>query len=325
MKRILLPPNQWTNETDRTIYFHAQEYGLENLKYTAFVRVTGYKSLLSASDMSLAVTALLECDSYQSENANNHSQESAFPALSEEEEEEHSLLSSFNVAYDALNSNAASSSVFGSLSEVGGVGGTEGTDLSNIVNGGEMASNNGLGSGIRLAISVQRTIITTAVNLVERKAINRLSHFRYAYLHATSHGANGGKKGQGIGSSDGSSRDAQKNQHHIFAKPLALTKLAHFLMDMHRSNNKWTGTRALPLVLLAEKPQSHTYLVIGFEYPEMKGSVKNNKFGKKFELAAKTIDGIHFKFDSFDSHVVEIGSDDVSRFIEQLHYMIDSI
>ena len=38
-----------------------QDYGLGNVSYTGFVRVTGYKSLLSASDMVYAVTALLEC------------------------------------------------------------------------------------------------------------------------------------------------------------------------------------------------------------------------------------------------------------------------
>jgi len=252
--------------------------------------------------MSLAVTALLECDTSKSKHENSNTDST------EEEEEEASLMSSFNVAYDALNSNG------------GGLGGsTEGADLSNIVNGGDVTTTTGLGAGVRLAISVQRAIITTAVGLVERKAINRLSHFRYAYLHATSHGANGGTKFKG-GKSD---ENGKQNANHIFAKPLALTKLAHYLMDMHRSNNKWTGTRSLPLVLLAEKPQTQTYLVVAFEYPEIKGSTKKNKFGEKFELTAKSIDG-DFIFDSFESHVVEVKSDDVSRFIEQLHYMIDS-
>ena len=61
--------------------------------------------------------------------------------------------------------------------------------------------------------------------------------------------------------------------HHIFAKPLALTRLAHFLMDMHRSDNKWSGTRARPaLVLLSKKPETQTYLVAGYEYSEERGT-----------------------------------------------------
>lgn len=284
--------------------------------------MSGYKSLVSASDMSLAVTALLECDTHHSDKSKNAIAASS-PALSDEEEEEQALLSSFNVAYDALNSNGSSA--------------TEGSDLSTLVNGGNITCNTGLGAGVRLAISVQRTIIATAVNLVERKAIDRLSHFRYAYLHATSRGVNGSKNFQGSTNQNGNSKyntskgggggDKDKHsQHHIFAKPLALTKLAHYLMDMHRCNNKWTGTKALPLVLLAEKPASQTYLVVGFEYPELKGSIQNNRFGRKFDMAARTMTGrIHYKFDSFDSNVVEVGAEDVSRFIEQLHYMIDSI
>ena len=52
---------------------------------------------------------------------------------------------------------------------------------------------------------------------------------------------------------DGPRRGADRH-YHVFAKPLVLTKLAHFLMDMHREDGKWTGTKSRPLVLLAEKP-----------------------------------------------------------------------
>jgi cell division control protein 45 len=32
-----------------------------------------------------------------------------------------------------------------------------------------------------------------------------------------------------------------------------------------------------------------------------------------------------FRFDSFDSNVVEVDGKDVQRFMEQLHYMMDSM
>ncbi len=286
------------------------------MKYTAFVRVSGYKSIISASDMSLAVTALIECETGESQNVGGGDR--AGHDLEDVDAEEQSLISSFNVAYDALNSNS-SNSTFASIGGTGIGSSTEGTDLSSIVNGGDVMGKTGLGAGIRLAISVQKAILTTAISLVERKAITRLSHFRYAYLHATSHGSNGSTRFKG-----GMSEDANKqNAHHIFSKPLALTKLAQYLMDMHRSNNKWTGTKSKPLILLAEKPQAQSYLVVGFEYPDIKGSVKKNSFGEKFALAANSMEG-DFKFDSFDSNVVEVKGD-VGRFIEQLHYMIDSV
>lgn len=271
--------------------------------------------MISASDMSHAVTALLECDVRSSsknsqENDHNADSEDASPFLDEEEDEERALVASFNVAYDALNPNGSTSS-----SLAGSFGGDhEDGDFSTIVNGGE-TSGSGLGSGIRLAIAMQKAIISTAVSLVERKAINRLSHFRYAYLNATSHGANG--------SSQFSNEASKETQMHIFAKPLALTRLAHFLMDMHRVNDKWTGARALPLVLLAEKPQTQSYLIAGFEFPETQGSMVKNEFKQRFENAATSMDG-DTKFDSFDSNIVEVKAELVNRFIESLHFLIDS-
>jgi hypothetical protein len=41
-------------------------------------------------------------------------------------------------------------------------------------------------------------------------------------------------------------------------------------------------------------------------------------------MAANSLEEGEFLFDSFDSNVIEVKSD-VSRFIEQLHYMIDSV
>mmetsp|Transcript_25260 Transcript_25260/g.45441 ORF Transcript_25260/g.45441 Transcript_25260/m.45441 type:complete len:894 (-) Transcript_25260:174-2855(-) len=316
-----------------------EEYGLGNVSYTGFVRVTGYKSLLSASDMSYAVTALLECsaaamDSGSSkENTTNDDD-----MLSEEDREDREMVEAFNVAFDALNSNGGSTSSANGGALTTMEGGVEGGDLSNLVNGGNMTGTTGLGAGIRLAMTLQRNIMATARNLVDRNAITRLSHFRYAYLHSSS--SRGGGGGGGSSSSrkvvtpdnnntsnntkkDGSS-SSSSTDYHVFAKPLVLTKLAHFLMDMHRENGKWTGTKSRPLVLLAEKPRSNTYMVVGYEYPEEAGNVVKNKFGQNFELAAKSMKGM-FWFDSFDSNVVEVAGRDVQKFLEQLHYMMEQV
>lgn len=308
-----------------------QEYGLGNVSYTGFVRVTGYKSLLSASDMSYAVTALLECSAAAQEGAGSSSDGNDDDMLNHEEREDREIVQAFNVAFDALNPNGSStSSATGAL--LSSDGGIEGGDLSHLVNGGNMTGTTGLGAGIRLAMALQKTIMSTARNLVDRNAITRLNHFRYAYLHCTSNGGGGSNNGPGarVVTPDASknnnkdSSSSSRDQYHVFAKPLVLTKLAHFLMDMHRENGKWTGSKSRPLILLAEKPRSNTYMVIGYEYPEESGNVVRNKFGQNFELAAKTMRGT-FWFDSFDSSVVEVGAKDVQRFIEQLHYMMESV
>lgn len=297
-----------------------QEYGLDNVSFTGFVRVTGYKSLLSASDMSYAVTALLECSAAAMDGSSGNNDDDEL--LNDEDREDREIVQAFNVAFDALNSNGSScSSAITALD-----GGVEGSDLSNLVNGGSMTGTTGLGAGIRLAMTLQRNILTTARNLVDRNAITRLSHFRYAYLHCTSGGSAGGPGGRVVtpDATKEGEESGGRGKYHVFAKPLVLTKLAQFLMDMHRENGKWTGTKARPLVLLAEKPRSGTYMVVGYEYSEEAGNVVKNKFGQNFELAAKTIKGT-FWFDSFDSNVVEVAGKDVQRFIEQLHYMMESV
>jgi len=295
--------------------FSCQDFSLDNISYTGFLRVTGYKSFISASDMCYAVTALLECEPFSKDKPKSN-MDTRSP-----EDDESRLMYSFNIAYDALNANGGASSMSG---ECGGIssGFTEGSDLSSLVNGSDMSSSNGLGAGLKMALALQRTIISTAIGLVERKAIHRLTHFRYAYLNCTSQGPTGGL---GHGLTFGSIKSSRKGSNpdsdifHIFTKPLALTKLANFLMDMHRANRKWAGVRASPLILMAESPQTQTYVVVGYESQEQSDK---NRFGQNFVLAAKTMRGT-FKFDSFDSNVVEVKATEVQKFIEQLHYVME--
>jgi cell division control protein 45 len=284
---------------------YAEEYGLRNFEFTSFFRVTGYQSLLSASDAAYAVTALLE---YETPEVTS--------LKSGEADEEERLVKIFNIAFDSLNSNQVPVM---SLNGSTGEGGT----VSNLVNGGNLAGNTGLGAGICLAMSLQKTIISTASSLMERNAIVRLSHFRYAYITCTSQGENdlvGSDENMNVGNSSNHEQDAD----HIFSKPLALTRLAHYLMDFYRENGKWSGNKARPLILMAEKPRTKSFMVVGYEFPESAGDLVKNRFGKNFELAAQSMKG-RFRFDSFDSNVVEVARVDVQRFLEQLHYLLDSL
>eukprot|EP00547_Thalassionema_nitzschioides_P007777 CAMPEP_0194222330 /NCGR_PEP_ID=MMETSP0156-20130528/32660_1 /TAXON_ID=33649 /ORGANISM="Thalassionema nitzschioides, Strain L26-B" /LENGTH=723 /DNA_ID=CAMNT_0038953075 /DNA_START=19 /DNA_END=2190 /DNA_ORIENTATION=+ len=251
---------------------YKNEYGLDNLEYTSFQRVTGYKSLMSASDVAYAVAALLESESPDS----------------------------FHTALEALNTKAIPS-VTGE--ESGG----------SLVNGGALVG--GIGTGLLKAIQLQSKIVSTAMSIVERKAITRLRHFRYAFVACTS---------QENKDSLFAQESSEKKEYHIFAQPLALTRLAHWLMDMHRENGKWTGNKNRPLVLCAENPLTNTYLVVGYEFPDRQGLFLKNHFGQHFQMTCTSMQG-SFRLDSFDSHVVEIGAKDVQRFIEQLHYLMDSV
>jgi len=265
-----------------------EEYGLDDFEFTSFFKITGYQSLLSAADTSHAATSLLE---------------SVDPIAGNDDE---ALMKSFNIAFDALEADAPTQ---GFQSAAGGDG---------LVNGGALSGNIGLGAGIRHAMSLQRKIVNTAANLIESNSITRLSHFRYAYLMATkSQSAQGSRRS----SSTGTNQDHAEDMN-TWARPLALCRLAHYLMNLNRENGKWTGPKARPLVLLAEKPNTGMFLVAGYEFPEQQGDSVRNKFGKHFQLAAQSMDG-KFRFDSFESNVLEVSEKDSQRFMEQLHYLLE--
>lgn len=281
---------------------------MEHFKFTSFVRVTGYNSLVSASDTSYAVTALLERDP----PANTVDENS-----SSQEDEQKAMVEAFNGAYDALSPHCEP--ISGGLNSMN----AEGCDSSTLVNGGALSSSVGLGAGIRQAMTLQNSITQLAVGLVERRAITLLRHFRYAYVTSNTVGETQFSRNDIFGSNN-SNNTGNDKRDHIFSKPLALTRLASYLMDMHRENCKWTGSKARPLVLIAEKPKRSTCLVVGFEYPERHGNFIRNRFGKYFEMTAASMNGT-FKFDHFDSNVVEVAGADVQRFLEQLHYLLDSM
>jgi hypothetical protein len=296
--------------------------------------VTGYSSLLSASDTSYAVTALLEYEPPKSNEEHGDPSDKGGDVSS---------IEAFNNAYDALGTHCSEP-----------IGGTwkstttsEGYDASNLVNGGNLSTTYGIGAGLRYATVLQKSILQTAVGLMDRGAITLLRHFRYAHVSSSSSSSSGGgdRHQQGHlhfrsndlisrGNRDnnettrdnrGKNNNGGSNHHHnLFSKPLALTRLAHFLMDMNRENGKWSGPRARPLIMIADKPVTNTCLIVGYEYPERAGDHVKNTFGKHFETTAKSMNG-RFRFDSFDSNVVEVDAGDAQRFMEQLHYLLDAI
>ena len=254
---------------------YAEEYGLTNLVFTSFVRITGFKSLISAADMSLGISALLDSDS----------------------------VDAFDVAYDSLFDYAGVINGGGVGSGVGGGSGSGGT------------------SGLQAAMAQRKAIVQTAISLAERRDIVRLRHFRYAFINCSSSEAK-----QGGGGAAGAKQRQHQELYHLFCKPLALTSLAQWLMDMHRENGKWTGNKSRPLVLCAENPSKGTYMIVGYAYPDHAGQFSKNRFGKQFQSVCDSMGGSEFVHqDSFDANVVEVPSKEAQRFIEQLHYMMDNV
>jgi cell division control protein 45 len=156
-----------------------------------------------------------------------------------------------------------------------------------------------LAKGVALSTEVQRGVVERAVGLVEKKALTGTKHFRWALLPRSASSSS---------ASDG-----------LFAQPLALTKLALYLVEMHRANKKWAGAKARPLILLAER--SRSCLVVGVTCPDLKGNAKNF-FGKAFASAAAHC-GAAVTQASFETGVLEIDRENVRRFIESLHFTMD--
>lgn len=153
--------------------------------------------------------------------------------------------------------------------------------------------------GVELGMRLQRATMAKAVSLIEKRSITSLKHFRYAYL--------------------GRSSSAASNSDDVFGQPLALTRLAHFLVEIHRQNSKWVGAKSKPLVLLAER--AGDFLVVGVTCPGVAGEGKNY-FGGSFKSAAEH-SGARVSQSFFEGSVMEVERDDVHRFLESLHFTMD--
>ena len=227
---------------------YAEEFGLNaGLHYSAFQRTVGFSRKTTAMDVVLGAHALLE------EYTGAPLLEKG-AAASDGGGGGGAAASSVSAGHGADSSGAAAASE----DLVAEAGNSDGDDWSesfwkayDVLLGKDEPL---LARGVDLSIRVQRAVVERAVGLVEKKSLTCLKHFRWVSLPMSSSGADG-----------------------IFTKPIALTRLALYLVEMHRANKKWSGNKARPLVLFAEKDKS--CLVLGVTCPDLKGNATNN-FGK---------------------------------------------
>lgn len=149
-----------------------------------------------------------------------------------------------------------------------------------------------LQQGLSLSMSLQRAVVQQAVTMMEKRSVTLFKHFRYAFIRSS------------------------ETDERLFTQPMALRKLAAFLIDVHRENGRWAGDKARPLVIMAERVS--TYLVVGVTCPKKAGTVIKNRFGACFQLAAQQIQA-RARHDGFEASVMEINKEDVHDFIQALH------
>lgn len=97
-----------------------------------------------------------------------------------------------------------------------------------------------------------------------------------------------------------------------------LRRLGLYLLDTFRFS-KDLKKKSYPLVLAALNPANATYIVAGLwsTIGRSEGSVVKNEFGQHFSKAGMTSDA-RFRMASFDASVMEVKSDDMSKFFASL-------
>ena len=145
-----------------------------------------------------------------------------------------------------------------------------------------------LEQGIVLAIEQQKAIIQQGTALIEKKAINPASEFRYSII----------------------SSDAL-TQTKFFHHPLALKKLNCFIMEAYQELRK--NVKPKPMVLCNLNSQRGTYFVSGV----ISQLQQRNDFGWRFHEAAE-IAQADFRRDFFEDTYIEIKKEHFQAFIEQL-------
>ena len=164
--------------------------------------------------------------------------------------------------------------------------------------------------GIQLAMVFQKTIVNQATQLLEKKALISSRSLKFATLTET----------------------VSTTQLSLFTHPMPLFQLASFLMDATASSSS-SKQRQLPLVLAALNRSNDHFLVVGLAQGNRRsfsrrlnttrmitGTTLAHTFGIVFREAAEHTRA-QVRHDRFDTAVIEVYRDDMTRFMEflQLH------
>lgn len=258
-------------------------FGDDDIVFGTFIRQEGYSgSITSAADCAYSITALLEAahidtnstvqeqgvtGSSSSSDASSSTSATTDPAR-DREASESTLDKNFNEAYDALSISDQSH-------------GQHARAL--------------LKRGIEMSMSLQSAVMRQSVSIIENRRIVNAGPFRYAIYDARSSSFSFTfiffycycpySYTYLDTLSDGDLR--------FFSYPMALSKLALFVVQAHRDMKKWVGKSARPFLIAVLNAARTSYLVVGVNCPEDEsGSIggERNNFGHAFLEAAEQIE-----------------------------------
>ncbi|KNC20648.1 hypothetical protein FF38_01469 [Lucilia cuprina] len=146
--------------------------------------------------------------------------------------------------------------------------------------------------GVEKAKAIQRAAVSTTNFIFENDLPKDLGQYRLVIV-----------------------QDAPELQ--AFTNPLSLKRLATWVFEGCLEKNPV----ALPMILAILDEKRKTYLVYGMaalrSREDVDGIYTNNHFGRIFQSTATRINA-HIRVDTFDTAIIELSRDDLTRFIEAL-------
>ncbi|KAL7424938.1 DNA replication initiation factor cdc45 [Cryptotrichosporon argae] len=155
-----------------------------------------------------------------------------------------------------------------------------------------------LRKSLPLAMALHRSIIRQGSSILDKAIIRPLRHFRFAAI----------SEGPDV---------------RLFAHPATLGRLALWLVDAYR--DRWAEKdardgkppKSLPFVVACLNQDTDRFLVVGVTGAPEFGDVRKNKFGLAFQEAADE-SGATYTLDMFDTSIVEVENDHLTRFVESI-------
>ncbi|BGP17816.1 hypothetical protein JCM10213_008384 [Rhodosporidiobolus nylandii] len=155
-----------------------------------------------------------------------------------------------------------------------------------------------LRKALPLSMALHRSVLSQGSHILDKQSLRTLRTYRLAVL----------KDGPDLS---------------VFQHPTTLLRLAHWLTDAirsmleHQNGGQATRGKNLPLVLAALNEGSDKFLVVGVVPADEFGDVRRNRFGRAFEEAAfRSRAKAQQRY--FDASVVEVRRDDFDKFLKDL-------
>jgi len=145
--------------------------------------------------------------------------------------------------------------------------------------------------GLKLTIERQQEIVDMGTRLVEKRQIAYNGFIRWAEIQ-------------------------QKNN---FTNPVALSKLALFIVNALRE--RFPNRPKCPFILSSLCSVRDCFVVVGVATSNRMGTIVKNSFGSAFSSAREIVKA-RTKHMGFETWVIEVQKEDLKRFIEEVHRQI---